>query len=411
MEIHAKLKHLSEADLKLLLQDYSKGEMTISEIAELYEIELGYFGELYKILPWIELAERCVHCGSSMWTPVRPRSLPGTSAAKQSKCDFCGHIEYQSGGQICKCSGCILQREKDALKEYKNLEKAVLDVCTPYYASEMFTLNHFSLLDSIYLLATFRASNSENLLDIGPIPFNSLAPTVELEKHILSVLEQKGLIGVSPNSSVEAFKIENGRAVSYKIYHVQYRTLIAPDQLGTQDQVSALERVFREVQWPSTWTFCVDIELDDIFRLWKKVALNECLQFLDFCCTERKFDFSPGPKTLQIFKSVLESYSVSQVFAMIWRAAQSAVDFYHRKNVAKQHAVNTIPGHIKTFSERALAEGWSVKGFSRNYELPPTAIANVLYGLVLKLGDKAIEVIPGRNKIPFDLSSSDSFLE
>ncbi len=45
--------------------------------------------------------------------------------------------------------------------------------------------------------------------------------------------------------------------------------------------------------------------------------------------------------------------------------------------------------------DRAVAERWEVKGYSRNYNLPRSIYAGMFYDLVLKMGDKAIdEVIP-----------------
>jgi hypothetical protein len=109
---------------------------------------------------------------------------------------------------------------------------------------------------------------------------------------------------------------------------------------------------------------------------------------------EHKFSYTFGEKTNQVIESVLLDFSTSQIFNFIWRASQNAASYYLRENVTKQHAANTVVGSILRQAERAKTENWNIKGFERNYKCPQSLMSQVLYDVVLKIGDEGFKTVP-----------------
>ena len=112
--------------------------------------------------------------------------------------------------------------------------------------------------------------------------------------------------------------------------------------------------------------------------------------------SEHGFSFNPGEKTLLVLNNLLEEFSVSQAYNLIWRAAKDAAAFYIREHVSKEHAANTVVGSIQRQFERARAEGWKIKPYGRDRRCPQSMVSQVLFNTALPLGDD------GFNKPPKD---------
>ncbi len=58
------------------------------------------------------------------------------------------------------------------------------------------------------------------------------------------------------------------------------------------------------------------------------------------------------------------------------------------------HAANTVPGSIQRMTEKAIAEGWDVKPFRRDFRAPQSVLSQVLFTKVLKLPDGGFSTVP-----------------
>jgi hypothetical protein len=152
--------------------------------------------------------------------------------------------------------------------------------------------------------------------------------------------------------------------------------------------VDELETIFRTMEWPENW-------LNHQVALWRKIALEECLQYLDIALTEHGFSFNPGEKTYQVFKNLLEDHSVAQAYNLIWRAVKDAAAFYMRERVSKNHAANTVVGSIQRQLDPARAEEWEIRHFRRDRRCPQSAISQVFFDIVLQIGEEGFNRPPG----------------
>lgn len=106
------------------------------------------------------------------------------------------------------------------------------------------------------------------------------------------------------------------------------------------------------------------------------------------------FSFDIGEKTECVLNDLLNEFSTSQIYGIIWRAVKDASAFYVEKKVTKKHAANTVVGRMQRMGERAIADQWNLQGFGKDYELPQTAVSEILYNRILKIGRLGFEKCP-----------------
>jgi hypothetical protein len=211
---------------------------------------------------------------------------------------------------------------------------------------------------------------------------------------ILSELYEEGLIAVHPDSPLTAFTFEDDQATHFNVSKVWWTPRVAANVEQYQQVVNALEMLLRNpVAWPSTW-------LSARVPLWKQVAVDECLAYLHLVLTEHGLPFQPGEKTHSMLNRVLEHFSIGQVYKFIWSAVRDAAAFYQRTQTTRQHAANTVPGAIQRAAERAIAENWQVKPFSRNYKCPESMLTHMLFTVVLQIGEAGWTSVPQEEALP-----------
>ena len=82
---------------------------------------------------------------------------------------------------------------------------------------------------------------------------------------------------------------------------------------------------------------------------------------------------------------------MAQVYNFIWRATKDAAAYYMRSSISKRQAANSVVGNISRNMERALANGWDVKPFNRNYNLPQSSLSRIIFNVVLGTDDGGFE--------------------
>lgn len=156
-----------------------------------------------------------------------------------------------------------------------------------------------------------------------------------------------------------------------------------PPRLLTQ-----LNRVFREGPWPSPW-------LDQWRDLWDELALAYASAYLDMKLSEHHLEMKQGEGTQAALADALATFSLGQVFNFIYRATKDSAAYYQRGGVTKRQAANSTVGRISGSADRARAEGWEVKSFSRPWNLPLSAIGETFFSKVMWQADMMQVVAEG----------------
>jgi len=294
------------------------------------------------------------------------------------------------------CQSCIeaeretkIRQEQLANEQLRNIVRHDLSIA--YYKN--LSIPEMTFKDALYLYTFMRIGLMESFEHIKPyeILHSKLTPTENFNKEVIAHLYDRNLLCIHPESTIDAFTIENGRLTKFDLFRVAWLIPLGDEY---SDQITAtkaiweqLEYCFANQEWPDHWQ-------SEWQELQVKITTNECLEYLQFVLQDHDLPFKPGDKTYSMIDQALEKFSVAQMYSLIWRAGKDAAAFYMRGGVTKSHAANTVVGNIQRIVERATINGWEISPYKRNYQLPQTAISEVLFNTILQIGDEGFNSPP-----------------
>lgn len=371
------LNHLSDSEVNTLMQRYYGGEAVTKLIKE-YQLSVRT-AELYKLFP-PEVCEDeiCEYCDQPL---VRDRRSKTASSWRIGNADmYCPVCHHRPFINICNCENCI---EADRLeREYQ--EKRIKEV----YSRNRIPIDFaaISFEQKVFLGALCRALCKENLYEIKPYNGSNavLAPTKDLRLQIYKELSHNAIIAVSPTSPVEAFDLEDENFPnSYYIFDVTYylNLVFPPDK----------QELFTEILNPTYYS--PEYE-EEALCMWRKIAVAECIEYLEYQLKRVGFEFTPGDKTYKTFDILLNDFSVSQIYGIIWKAVADASKLYLEKGLTRKHAANSVIGACERYAERAKMNGWTLTEYSRIRDLPQSALSSFFFNRVLDIGDIGFKMPP-----------------
>ncbi|MCC4380217.1 hypothetical protein [Limosilactobacillus reuteri] len=377
-----RLKELNRSEILNLLNDYYNTDKKLKGIIKEYQLNLKPT-QVVKAFPPFMTELKCPYDGARMLQKLPSRTFPEIMTRKEY-CPKCGHKNME----MCRCDNCI-EEEKSKRKKCREL----IEQTYSQENHEKILLSLLSLKDRLYLSALLRAALSEDAKEIKPIKLkeNKLAPTKEMEKDILNYLIDRQIIKVAPDSPLEAFP-EDGPNYpnTYYIYKVNYL-------INVQDENLDHEELLKRLEYPSAEEFLSTPE--ECLTLWKEIAYQEVIEFLIYRMDAVGFKFSPGKKTRLVIGQLLENFSASQIWYFIYISVAYSYQWRRESGVSWKQGANSVITGIETRGQRAIAEEWEVKSFSRNFNLPASQLALVLYNSILQLGSNGYRKVPSKEII------------
>jgi len=374
--MHNNLDHLTAEQIADLLARYYAGEST-KKLISAFELKVQP-SSLYKLFPPEEYDNyHCEYCASVL--VVDRLSKDKQKQPKYERdlyCPVCGHHPFCS----CQCENCEQSRQEELERQLEEIKATYSEPREPMLFDDI------SFDSKVFLGALCRVLLKENLYEISPHTniHMPLAPTNDLRKDIYTNLTHKNIIRVSPISSIEAFDTESEDFPNvYYIYKVTYNlNLKFPP--NKQDLFSAIL---------SPSYYCNEFAAEAL-SLWKKIAIAECIEYLLYQLDNVGFDFTAGEKTYKTFEIILEDFSVSQIYGIIWKAVADASKLYLEKGMSRKQAANTTISACERYAERARINGWDLKGYSRIKDLPQSALSLIFFNRVLGIGDQGFTTPP-----------------
>lgn len=166
--------------------------------------------------------------------------------------------------------------------------------------------------------------------------------------------------------------------ISYYIYKVRYRINIEPEDYDYDAMIKRL--MYPDLSKMEGFKeFC--------YEMWMRVSLNECLQYLLYQMEKVGYSFNPGEKTIKVFEELLDYFSVSQVYGIIYRAVANSTQRYQAREITKIHAQNSVITSCENYGQRTLAQGWQLTHYSRIKDLPETYINTVLFTSIMQIAE------------------------
>ncbi|WP_121616650.1 hypothetical protein [Virgibacillus halodenitrificans] len=367
--INKKIAHLSESEIEELMLRYYDGEPVSSLIKE-YDIPTTP-GTLYKTFPPVEVEELCPYCNNKVFEKRVSKSHIGK---KEKVCIHC----YHKIGVYCGCDNCKKARKKAEernirLKNIKYQEKK--EEIERFHSYEPIPITKVDLVSKLYLSSILKENISEDFSFIQPLKNRNkpMFPTKDWTHDVLNSLCHEQLLVPDPSSDVEAFVDDENFPKIFYLYRVKYKMNV----FG--------ENAIQSLLYPSRDEFLNDKRM--CLRIWKVISLHEVIDYLLYSMGKAGFSFNVGQKTYSVFKELLEHFSASQIYGIIYKQTANAVRYYHEQKVSKKRAASSIITRCENFGERALSLGWELTKYDRVSYLPQSHISSIFFNRILMIGD------------------------
>lgn len=360
------------------LNQYGVFVYSASDLADNYKINTS---ELYRII-----RESCiVHLSGAICPSC------GVTHTCRNRTDFnklirksnilCQRCEKKQQQEEKQRQEEIERKKRQEIQEKEKIQRQYLIDNFQRLIQHPFNFHSITPKYLILLLALIRFSADEELLYLqsySSIHGVSLTPNHDFSMRLLSRLFDENIITPSPHSSLSCFIWEENN--SYNRFYLTTVEWLINHNLPILSIQNEIERIIYSDGF-------LEDNIEDIWELCNEIALEECLAYLSSQITQRHFEFSAGEKTKAVLSEVLQEYSVSQVYNFIYTACRYAADEYQKRTISKKHAANLIPGSIQRYAERAKADGWEIKPYRRNFDLPQSELSVLLFDSIFEEAD------------------------
>ena len=386
-----KLAHLTEIQVEELIKRYYNKEK-VKYLIEEYGIDAKP-SQLVKLFPPVITEKICPYCNTNLI--IKRFSRDNVWDNKFAICPSCGHEESDS----CHCKNCK-EKERLRLQNERQEKQEALQSLLYIDEDKKVDLDSLSFEDKIYLGAFLREGISEDFNYVKSINcfHNPLAPTKDFTSEILGILREKRLIDVHPDSDPEYFEeidIETGN-VRFHLGKVKWALNVKKEGFDNVQLVNSLIN-------PD-----YSIEPEESYKIWRKISLHEALEYFYYSVKNiLGVEYSPGEKTIATLSDLINDYSVSQIYMIIYKSTNNALRFQAERGVNRKHASNTIVGNAQNFAERAKVNKWDLVRYSRLRELPESALSKFFFERILKIGYKGFNERPRLIQIEENNESDD----
>ncbi|WP_414732288.1 hypothetical protein [Acetobacterium carbinolicum] len=400
------LSHLSKNQINELIQRYYKNENVKALLVE-FDVHVPP-GKLVKLFPPISHQDYpCPNCGTIQYSNQKPKTNKVPTNIYELFCLNCGHTNNPS--VHCTCDYCVALKKikKERIeKERQDREKRIGKIREVIEST--FNINNNIPLDfdelcfthKVYLSAICKALLVENYTSTRQIqPFElftyikPLSPSVQYTTLMYSELVKHRILIPSPTSDINAFVLEdqNGNfnyLDNFPYEFCLYKTWYIINVTCNEGFDSLMKKILLGNYYSS------EINSSEALVLWKDIAKHECISYFEYQLSTVHFNTQFGKKTNIIIEKLLEYFSVSQVYALIWKEVASASKAYLEHRFSKNYAKNIAIHGVERYGERALENGWNIIKYSRNKEVPQSILSHVLFNLILLINDDGFNVPP-----------------
>ena len=311
---------------------------------------------------------RCVGCGVPR--TFSSRAAVTSSLAEEYLCCQCFEARQRERYER------LLEDQRKAEEEKRAVLQALVSV--PLEPVDYENLAYFdAVLLYTILLASDEACNMGVLSDVSRL---HLCSTAECSSNQISGLYKRGILGFGSATPSEAIEVHGPDKFTYFPNRVSWR--IACDIRGCPTH-----KIF------GTVSSLIDLrnrhpEYEEaVAKLWWLLAYDDAIHTLSQEVRRyRMNEYRHGPKTELALKRALTKFSIPRVRRIIQNVVKNAAALSTTREFNRQHALNTIPGGIDRYVDRAVSDGWNVYPVLLNWANEEPILQTVLFDRVLGNG-------------------------
>lgn len=395
INIDERLKDFTVKQIEELKNKYYDG-VKIEKLIKEYNLDIST-KSFINLLP-LEVCEDkiCPYCNVA---------LMGKRAARTDfrkwKVIYCPKCNHKVDTSYCNCLNCEKKRD-DERKELRRKDRLRI-IKKRKLIKEIYSLNRYNpisfetlnFIEKVYLGALLKAYLYEEETNIIKPKSNrdiKLAPDAKFEYDILRILTDKLIICIHPESPTSAFmgtKKEGFPSFYFSkdvFYYLNFK-------------VDDMNKIINELLNPSE----LIIDKEQALCLWMKIALSECLEYMEYQTNKIGIYGFSFKKASVVFSGMLKNFSVSQIYGVIKKgiieATQNFSDFNYNNGQVRNFVANFIIDYCQDYSEDAIINNLDLKKFPRNYYKPQSIISNYFFNTVLKIGDEDFDMVPSVNSL------------
>lgn len=335
MEIHEKLKHLTNEQIEEVIAMYQDKSVKISDIISTYHIDVKP-GYLLKILPPIKTEEVCSVCQKYLYKHVVGRSSKNEESGDRF-CLNCGHQEFSHTGfirKVCECKACKEklrlenERKKQLVREVYTRERLVMD------------FSQLQLEDQVKLIYLLSYNSYHNVSQIAPEEGNVFWISA------LNRLVEIDAISVSPQSAVSAF-CEEDFPNRYYVDKVIYDVNIKFD-----------DEVLTSIN--NNQYFLNFYSERELLNLFKKYIYGDLIEKFEEMLEKRGLQLRIFEDANDRFKALIDKISYTQILSLCNRVAIFFSDKVLTGEMNKNSAKNMVLSNVSKFYDRAMKLKWNL---------------------------------------------------
>lgn len=138
---------------------------------------------------------------------------------------------------------------------------------------------------------------------------------------------------------------------------------------------------------------------DEWPQLWKKVAVAECVQFLVCSLDKYGLSYAPDEQATDLFSSLVDAYSLAQMFKQIDKATKGFADFARQQRwpMRAGRAVEQVRSNVEYYR----SQGWEIYAYSYRPAYPArSVISDIFFNTVLGVGEDYFFKAPKEVELP-----------
>lgn len=308
----------------------------------------------------------------------------------ESRSDYSVHVRM---GFICdQCrtsrSQAEFQRNKEAIAKAEDRKLSFIRRCLPTAAG--FDYRRISYFDACILYGIMLASDdAAEMGEFGDVEAFNLCSGAGLVMNLIGGLFERRLLRFSPVTPLDSVKVAEDGASSYyplkAVFKIErdaggdsYPTLM--NKLGDLIESRTQHPEFQEAT----------------SRLWWLLAFDDALHFLlREVANYRIAEYRRGPKTDQAVKHALLRFSIPQVRRQISYVVKNAAALSVSREFNARHALNTIPGSLISYADRALSENWTIYPVLKDWMNEEPVLITLLFNRVFGTGLPGFKTLTG----------------
>jgi tetratricopeptide (TPR) repeat protein len=235
---------------------------------------------------------------------------------------------------------------------------------------------NLSLIEAVYLVALVRGCEMDHV-NGRLAPFGTTAkpmdPTPGLRYAIIGLLK-KGILGIADITSDGAFDVSTEHT-RYYLHRITWTF-----NSVTLELYKSIRQLSRN-EWPANWEAQLSILARDL-------AVEECVQFLEFQAEERQIEPPPVEDMRSVYRLLLEKCSVSRCWYFSYLAAMSANDYRTKYNASDRAVTTRLIRLVDQKASKALEEGYG-KDFNRSSSSPRSQLSEAFHDVLTGWEEKA----------------------